>query len=83
MLILRWQLERTARYEDGFNKDHPVIKNFWSVLHSLQLDQQKKVRRVFLFQFCLAFACFVLIAPWQRVNWLAESLLFTPSLSCL
>eukprot|EP00750_Incisomonas_marina_P008307 INCI15427.1.p1 GENE.INCI15427.1~~INCI15427.1.p1 ORF type:complete len:763 (-),score=141.67 INCI15427.1:1081-3369(-) len=38
-----YQLERTTRYEDGFDKHHKVIKNFWAVLHELSLEQQKKV----------------------------------------
>ena len=39
---VRPQLERTTRYEDGFDKNHRVIKNFWAVLHEMTLEQQKK-----------------------------------------
>ena len=37
------QLERTTRYEDGFDKNHKVIKNFWAVMHELTLQQKQKV----------------------------------------
>ncbi|GJP52902.1 hypothetical protein CLOM_g12065 [Closterium sp. NIES-68] len=35
------ELERNARYEDGYSKESPVIKNFWKVVHGLQ-DAEKR-----------------------------------------
>ncbi len=40
-------LEAAAIYEDGYNKDSRVIKDFWSVVHELSIEEKKK----FLF-FC-------------------------------
>jgi len=36
-------LEKSTIYDNGFSKDHPVIKNFWSVVHSLPLNLKKKL----------------------------------------
>jgi len=36
-------LEKHTEYDNGYTKDHPTIKNFWSVVHSLALDQKKKL----------------------------------------
>ncbi|CAI5461354.1 unnamed protein product [Closterium sp. Yama58-4] len=35
------ELERNARYEDGYTKESPVIKNFWKVVHGLG-DAEKR-----------------------------------------
>ncbi len=35
-------LERSARYEGGFSAEHPTIRQFWEVLHSLPLDAKKR-----------------------------------------
>eukprot|EP01090_Pellita_catalonica_P017474 TRINITY_DN5282_c0_g1_i2.p1 TRINITY_DN5282_c0_g1~~TRINITY_DN5282_c0_g1_i2.p1 ORF type:complete len:207 (-),score=31.21 TRINITY_DN5282_c0_g1_i2:340-960(-) len=37
------ELEKVTVYESGYSKDHPVIKNFWEVVHSFNLEQQKKL----------------------------------------
>ena len=36
------ELERSTRYE-GFDKDHQVVKWFWEVLHSFDVEQKKKM----------------------------------------
>jgi len=36
-------LEKNTKYDNGFTKDHQTVKNFWSVVHSLTLDQKKKL----------------------------------------
>jgi len=36
-------LEKGTQYDNGFSKDHPVIKNFWEVVHSLEMEQKKKL----------------------------------------
>ncbi|XP_070568117.1 probable E3 ubiquitin-protein ligase HECTD2 [Ptychodera flava] len=36
-------LELSTTYDDGFTKQHPTIKAFWSVIHSLDEDQKKKL----------------------------------------
>ena len=35
-------LERSARYEGGFSAEHPTVRQFWEVLHSLPLDAKKR-----------------------------------------
>jgi len=37
------ELEKSAIYENGYNENHPVIKNFWSVVHELSEEQQKRL----------------------------------------
>lgn len=36
------ELEKSARYDDGYEKDSETIKNFWEVIHSLSTDEKKK-----------------------------------------
>lgn len=35
-------LEKAAQYEAPYTKDHPVVRTFWSVVHSLSADDKKK-----------------------------------------
>ncbi|ORX97741.1 HECT-domain-containing protein [Basidiobolus meristosporus CBS 931.73] len=37
------ELERGAQYDDGYSPEHYVIRNFWSIVHELSHDQQKKL----------------------------------------
>ncbi|KAK9720272.1 hypothetical protein K7432_004228 [Basidiobolus ranarum] len=37
------ELERGAQYDDGYNPDHYVIRNFWSVVHDMTKEEQKKL----------------------------------------
>eukprot|EP01117_Protostelium_nocturnum_P015739 TRINITY_DN6123_c0_g1_i1.p1 TRINITY_DN6123_c0_g1~~TRINITY_DN6123_c0_g1_i1.p1 ORF type:complete len:719 (-),score=103.52 TRINITY_DN6123_c0_g1_i1:50-2206(-) len=37
------ELERVTLYDNGYNKDHPVIRNFWSVVHSMTDEQKRKL----------------------------------------
>jgi len=34
-------LQKSTVYDNGFSEEHPVIKNFWEVVHSLSLEQKK------------------------------------------
>jgi hypothetical protein len=36
-------LERVTLYDNGYSKDHPVIKNFWDVVHHMSLEQRKRL----------------------------------------
>jgi len=36
-------LEKSTVYDSGYTKDHPVIRNFWEVVHSFTLEQKKKL----------------------------------------
>jgi len=36
------ELEKSTQYE-GYDEDHPLIKNFWEVVHSLPLEQKKRL----------------------------------------
>ena len=37
------ELEANTQYKNGYDKDHPTIKNFWSVFHhELALEDKKK-----------------------------------------
>lgn len=36
------ELEKAARYDDGYEKDSISIKNMWQVIHSLNDEEQKK-----------------------------------------
>jgi len=36
-------LEKNTLYDNGFSKDHPVIKNFWQIVHSFSLEQKKRL----------------------------------------
>ncbi len=29
--------------EDGYTRDHPVIVNFWKVVHSMSMEEKKKL----------------------------------------
>eukprot|EP01103_Thecamoeba_quadrilineata_P015351 TRINITY_DN4826_c0_g1_i1.p1 TRINITY_DN4826_c0_g1~~TRINITY_DN4826_c0_g1_i1.p1 ORF type:complete len:739 (-),score=109.74 TRINITY_DN4826_c0_g1_i1:90-2132(-) len=37
------ELQKNTRYDNGYSPDHPVIKNFWEVVHSFSLEQQKRL----------------------------------------
>lgn len=37
------ELESVTVYENGYHPNHPVIKNFWAFVHSLTLEEQKKL----------------------------------------
>jgi len=36
------ELEKSAKYE-GYDENHPVIRNFWEIVHSLPLEQKKQL----------------------------------------
>ncbi len=36
-------LEEVTSTEDGYTRDHPVILNFWTVVHSMSLEEKKKL----------------------------------------
>ncbi|XP_072018753.1 probable E3 ubiquitin-protein ligase HECTD2 [Amphiura filiformis] len=36
-------LERSATYEDGYSRRHHTIKAFWSIVHSLDNEEKKKL----------------------------------------
>lgn len=36
------ELEKVARYDGGYEKDHPTIRGLWSVIHELSLTDKKK-----------------------------------------
>lgn len=40
-------LEATCRYEDGYRRDDPTIRNFWAVVHTMNAEDKRK-----LLQFC-------------------------------
>ena len=35
-------LEKNTKYDGGYNKDDQTIKYFWSVIHEMNIEQQKK-----------------------------------------
>ena len=35
-------LEKVARYDGGYTAEHPTVRNFWSVIHSLPMTDKKK-----------------------------------------
>jgi hypothetical protein len=37
------ELEKSAEYENGFSPEHTVVKYFWQVVHSLTLEQKKRL----------------------------------------
>ena len=37
-----YELEKAARYEDGYEKDSNTIKDLWEVVHSLNVEEKKK-----------------------------------------
>ncbi len=37
-----FELEKSTRYDDGYDKDSVTIKHFWEIVHSLPQDCQKK-----------------------------------------
>ncbi|CAG8738099.1 3693_t:CDS:2 [Acaulospora morrowiae] len=37
------ELEKTVRYEGGFERNHPTIRNFWSVVHDFSHQQKKQI----------------------------------------
>ncbi|KAG4087335.1 hypothetical protein H8356DRAFT_1281619 [Neocallimastix lanati (nom. inval.)] len=37
------ELEKATEYDDGYSKDHIVIKNFWEIVHAMTYDQKKKL----------------------------------------
>jgi len=36
------ELEKSARYEDGFEQSSETIKDLWKVIHSLTYNEKKK-----------------------------------------
>ncbi|CAH1798913.1 unnamed protein product [Owenia fusiformis] len=36
-------LEKSASYADGYHSDHLIIKNFWSIVHSMSLEKKRKL----------------------------------------
>lgn len=38
-------LERVTQYEDGVEKDSPLIRNFWTVVHQFSPGRQAGSRR--------------------------------------
>ncbi|XP_065295505.1 probable E3 ubiquitin-protein ligase HERC4 isoform X2 [Dermacentor albipictus] len=36
------ELEKNAEYKDEFHKNHPTVKMFWRVFHSLDYEEKKK-----------------------------------------
>jgi ubiquitin-protein ligase E3 A len=36
------ELEKSARYDDGFEKSSETIQNLWEVVHSLTDEEKKK-----------------------------------------
>jgi ubiquitin-protein ligase E3 A len=37
------ELEKSAKYDDGYEKDSTTIVYFWEIVHSLSLEKQKKL----------------------------------------
>ncbi|KAJ3005697.1 UNVERIFIED_CONTAM: hypothetical protein HDU68_004503 [Siphonaria sp. JEL0065] len=37
------ELEAGAKYDDGYEPNHPVIKNFWSIAHNMSHDHKKQL----------------------------------------
>jgi len=37
------ELEKAARYDNGFSKEHPFIKSFWEVVKNLDIERKKKL----------------------------------------
>jgi len=35
-------LEEVTRYEDGFSKNARVIREFWSIVHTMTIEEKKK-----------------------------------------
>ncbi|KAI7892651.1 uncharacterized protein EV154DRAFT_504399, partial [Mucor mucedo] len=42
------ELESVAEYDDGYNADHPTIRQFWSVVHHDLTNDQKKQLLLFV-----------------------------------
>ncbi|KAI8329376.1 hypothetical protein EDC96DRAFT_452411 [Choanephora cucurbitarum] len=42
------ELESIAEYDDGYNADHPTIRQFWSVVHNDFTNEQKKQLLLFV-----------------------------------
>jgi E3 ubiquitin-protein ligase HERC4 len=36
------EFEKNAEYKGDYSAEHPVIKNFWSVFHELDIKEKKK-----------------------------------------
>ena len=36
------EIERNAKYENGYSRESPTIKMFWRILHSLSTEEKKK-----------------------------------------
>lgn len=44
--VLNWpDLEKAAKYENGYDEDHPFVKMFWSMFHGLTEEQKHKFLR--------------------------------------
>jgi len=37
------ELEKVTQYDNGYHKEHRVIRDFWSIVHSMTLEQKKKL----------------------------------------
>ncbi|KAI9335991.1 hypothetical protein BDR26DRAFT_865506 [Obelidium mucronatum] len=37
------ELEAGAKYDDGYEPSHPVIKNFWSIAHNMSQEHKKQL----------------------------------------
>jgi len=35
--------KKNTIYDNGYNKNHPIIKNFWEIVHSFTFEQKKKL----------------------------------------
>lgn len=35
------ELERVAKYDGGYNADHPTVRHLWDVIHSLSIIDKK------------------------------------------
>jgi len=37
------ELEKVTQYDNGYHQDHRVIKDFWSIVHSMTLEEKKRL----------------------------------------
>jgi len=37
------ELEKSTKYENGYSEHHQTIKDFWETVHSMTLEQKKKL----------------------------------------
>jgi len=36
------ELEKSSRYQDGYEENSETIKHFWQIVHSLSIEEKKK-----------------------------------------